>query len=223
MRFVRALLDPITGEPRGIIESEIPIAGDTAINDAAGNTVTLPTFDLGLFYDFDALDLDGKPVSAAVAIHARIEKHPAADTHADAPKVRIRPDVTDLPASVFCPTTEADLANHLRANGLTRLPAIAQAWLVRALPADKVSFLGLDASVNPAMLRALESNRRGTVDGGLTKYFEKKTQEQSDVRSAKALATRQRIEALAAASAWAEIQAAGAALIAAEPPPTEAT
>lgn len=51
-----------------------------------------------------------------------IERHPLADTHEDAPKIRIKPDAQNVPKIFFTPTTYEEIAAHLTARGKDALP-----------------------------------------------------------------------------------------------------
>ena len=201
MRFVRVFIDRATGEPVEVHESELPIGA--WLRDQDGE---FPFYDLGLMADFNAKTVDGAKCSPAQAIRERIEKHPHADSHPDAPKLRFKAD-SRLPKAVFCPCGVEDIKSHLRANGHERMPSIALAWLARVLPPDSISAIGAKSRVSLAMLKSMEGNRRNLIDGGQKAHFERHIQRQSDARSAIALERRKRIQAEAATSGWAEMQA----------------
>lgn len=123
MRFVRAFLAIDTGLPVCVVESETPLpTGGLKYGDSF-----LPHVDIGLAEVTEWKTPEGKPCSPAAHFFQRVEKHPHADSHPDAPKVRIRPDCEgDCPPVWFCPAGEAELLAHLDARGRDGLPAVVR-------------------------------------------------------------------------------------------------
>ena len=199
MRFVRIFLDPATGEPAHVFERETLLDGlyievsypavIVPADDPHGDPILIKEklivkfecADLGLVDDFDPIGLDGKPCSHAGHIYQRIEKHPLADTHPDAPKVHFKPEHKDVPRVHFCPCDTKGIEAHLKANGHDRLPTTVHAWLAHILPPHEVKRLGIGAKVHLAHTKALEKARRGQVDGGRLFNMEREIHQRAEI------------------------------------------
>jgi hypothetical protein len=72
-------------------------------------------------------------VAACAFAQKRLEKHPLADTHPDAPRLRWKPDATDLPNVTWMPCSLPELAAHCEARGRDGLPEESKAALREAL------------------------------------------------------------------------------------------
>lgn len=177
MRFVRVYIEKATGKPLSVIEQEHPI-GAAEVEHVG--TVT-ECIDLGLVNDFDPVALDGTPCNHASHIRQRIEKHPLADTHPDAPKVRFAPEHKDVPRIHFCPCDTKGIEAHIKANGHDRLSSTAHAWLAHILPPHEVKRLGIGGKTSLAHMKALEKARRGQVDGGQVFNIEREIHQRSEV------------------------------------------
>lgn len=186
MRFVRVFLNA-AGEPAHVTEHEGPIITRPLVDGAP-----LPFVDFGLVHDFDPTDLDGQPCSPARALFVRMEKHPHADSHPDAPKVRLKPAHAGYVWQVFAPCCLATLEAHVRSQGADRLPSVAKAWLAWISPAEQMQRMGLPATVPIAVAKALERQRRGQDAGNVIAQLDRAAQKLSDERSARHLAVRQR-------------------------------
>lgn len=206
MRFVRIFAAPASGEPVHVLVSETPVLQKfiglrpPPATDSSGMTGQLELtkiegIDLGLVDEFDPVALDGSACSHASHIFQRIEKHPLADTHPDAPKVRFKPEHKDVPRVHFCPCDKAGIEAHLKANGHDRLSSTAHAWLATILPPHEAKRLGLGRGVQLAHIKALEKARRGQVDGGRVFNFEREIQQRADAAAEKRTRKAQPIEA----------------------------
>lgn len=110
MRYVRVYLLP-DGTPWMVQEQGAPFSIEGM---AELDGVPLTCVDLG------AVDSpDGRGLARALC--ESIEKHPHADDHEDAPRVRVREDA-DVPAIHWTPTTYKGIADHLAARGEDALP-----------------------------------------------------------------------------------------------------
>lgn len=116
MRFVRVCRALETGEVLAVIEQGVPFetGGNIEFDGVASETI-----DLGLCEDFDAADA----VTKAAYIRERLEKHPLADQHPDAPKVRFSPHAVDAPTLHFCPTNVTRIIEHVEQRGAAGLPS----------------------------------------------------------------------------------------------------
>lgn len=126
MKFLRAYLGS-DGQPIAVIETDRPII-DACLRDAAG--VPYPFVDLGVAEPAAWTSVAGEPAPASQHFFERIEKHPAADSHTDAPKVRIKPaHVAECPTVHFCPAGQKEIEDHLATRPRDGLPTAAQALL----------------------------------------------------------------------------------------------
>lgn len=122
MRFIRVCRDMDTGDVLAVIEQGVPFetGGHIEIEGRACEML-----DLGACEEFDSVGANNR----AAFIRERLEKHPLADTHEDAPKVRVKPDAEDAPTIHFTPCGIADINAHCEARGRDALPPAAAAAL----------------------------------------------------------------------------------------------
>lgn len=180
MRFVRVYLDA-TGNPAHVMECETPLDGMSLLI----NGVAPQHYDLGLVDDFDPIALDGSACCHAAHIFERIEKHPLADTDPDAPKVRFKPQHTDVPRVHFCPVETKLIEEHIKANGVARISMTARAWLTCILPDEEVRRLGVGGGIPLGTILTLENSRRLLIDGGRRLVMEREIQRRADAAQAK--------------------------------------
>lgn len=117
MRFIRVCRDSETGAVLAVIEQGVPFdtGGQVEIEGHACEML-----DLGACEEFA---FGGAPTRAAF-IRERLEKHPLADTHVDAPKVRVKPEALDAPTIYWTPCSYLAIAEHLANRGRDSLPTL---------------------------------------------------------------------------------------------------
>lgn len=140
MRYVRATRCRQTGEVLAVIEQGVPFETG-GIVEIEGRDCEM--IDLGACEEFEAVG----NICRGSYIFDRIEAHPLADTHEDAPKVRIKPDAIDAPALHFCPTSTVAILAHIDKRGPAGLPDVVK-------PALREAFKTRE-DVSLAQLRAL--------------------------------------------------------------------
>ena len=123
MRFVRVCRSKNTGEVLAVVEQGVPFETGGQI-EIDGHDCEM--IDLGMCEEFEA-------GNRAAYIRERLEAHPLADAHEDAPKVRIKPDAADMPAVHYTPCGIADIMAHCEARGRDGLPEESKAVLRQML------------------------------------------------------------------------------------------
>lgn len=114
MKFLFAQISEETGE------IEVVYAHPEPLKWWAPNMVSIGVI------DETTLPSDVRPCAYALA---RLEKHPLADTHPDAPRLRFKPDATDLPEVHWMPCALPELAAHCAERGRDGLPEASKAAL----------------------------------------------------------------------------------------------
>lgn len=183
MRFVRILMSSARAEPMAAMVQDTPF-------DRACVTFDVPceTFDLGIVDETKWVSIDGTPCSAAQYFVQRVEKHPLADTHPDAPKIRIKPEFAgDVNCAPGAPCTVAGIKQRLRERGPSGLPANVRAWLTAILPDDQVRALGIASGVPISTLIAAEMlrERRDPSGGSRVYVLQRKAQHRADAALAR--------------------------------------
>jgi hypothetical protein len=118
MKFLYAQISMETGE------IEVMFAHPEPLKWWADNMVSIGVI------DETTLPEGVRPCAYAIE---RLEKHPLADTHPDAPRLRWKPDATDLPNVTWMPCSLPELAAHCEARGRDGLPEESKAALREAL------------------------------------------------------------------------------------------
>lgn len=114
MRYIRVCRALDDGEILAVIEQGVPFETGGHIEFDGRESEMI---DLGACEDFACAESRGR------FIFSRLETHPLADTHEDAPKVRFKPDATDAPEVMFCPARVSDIVAHIMARPQNALPA----------------------------------------------------------------------------------------------------
>lgn len=173
MSFVRVFIGRTSNAVRHVAEQDVPFAG-------AGHVVSdskepLDAIDLGFVEHRDWIDLEGNPTCAAHHIFLRLEKN-----HAGMPSIH------------DCPCTIGGIKQRLREQGPAGIPTKARAWLAAVLPEDQVRALGIGDGIPLSVLAAAEAlrQRRDPNGGDRLMVLQRRIQQRSDARSAKALSQR---------------------------------
>jgi hypothetical protein len=166
MRFLYAQLDPQSGEILGVGAHPEPLkwTAPDIVSIGAVDETTLP---------------DGvAPCAYAIA---RLEKHPAADTHPDAPRIRWCRDVADIPEVHWMPCSLPDLHEHCEARGKDGLPDQSKLILRQVLshradiPAKTFAALGYTAAEIKALPRFAEA-RAAAAKSAMNRQLEAERQ-----------------------------------------------
>ncbi|MFN8696300.1 MAG: hypothetical protein ACK5XE_08295 [Burkholderiales bacterium] len=118
MKFLYAQISMETGEIEVMFAHPEPLKwwADNMVSIGAIDETTLPE--------------GTRPCAYAIA---RLEKHPLADSHPDAPRLRWKPDAADLPDVAWMPCSLPELAAHCEARGRDGLPDASKAVLRQML------------------------------------------------------------------------------------------
>ena len=113
MRYIRVCRVLDNGEILAVIEQGVPFetGGEIRFEERESEMI-----DLGACEDFECAESRGR------FIFSRLETHPLADTHEDAPKVRFKADAIDAPEVMFCPSRVEDIVAHISARPVNALP-----------------------------------------------------------------------------------------------------
>lgn len=115
MNFVKVFFSP-TRDFIVCADTRAECAAHVVLQDAAGNIVPMVQVDVGAVVVDEPVALDGKPCSIADHVSQRLEMHPHAADHPDAPLIRFKPG-HEPDVHHWCPTGLDAVKAHLRERG----------------------------------------------------------------------------------------------------------
>lgn len=135
--FVKSFFSPINSGPV-VEDSRVHCAAKVILYDADGKKIPLVETDIGYVEISNPTTLAGEPCSPADHISQRLEMHPHASDHPDAPLVRFMPG-HEPDVHHYCPTGMDAIKAHLAERGEHGLhPEVMAALKAQLLHRDDI-------------------------------------------------------------------------------------